>query len=84
MDQSLTSSGENWPCRAEIHWYGATDIGLRDVRDNVRLWGLKCEIERHAELTAMEEHRDKSAIEISEMVLAEQWDVKKREELRNT
>ena len=83
MDQSLNSTGVNRPCRAEIRWYGATDVGLRDVRDNVRLWGLKCEIKRHAELSAMEEHKDKSAIEISEMVLAEQWDIRKRDELHN-
>ena len=26
------------PCRAKMRWYGATDAGLRDVRDNIRLW----------------------------------------------
>mmetsp|Transcript_41361 Transcript_41361/g.86823 ORF Transcript_41361/g.86823 Transcript_41361/m.86823 type:complete len:197 (+) Transcript_41361:1400-1990(+) len=66
------------PCRAEIRWYGATDTGLRDVRANVRLWGLRCEIDRHAELSGMEENKDKSAVEISEMVLAERWDLKMR------
>ena len=69
------------PCRAEIRWYGATDAGLRDVRSNVRLWGLKCEIDRHAELTAMPMHKNKTATEISEIVLAERWDLKKRREL---
>ena len=39
------------PCRAEIRWCGATDAGLRDVRDNVRLWGLDDEIKHHAELS---------------------------------
>ena len=34
------------PCRAEVRWYGATNAGLRDVRDNIRLWGLQCEIDR--------------------------------------
>ena len=75
---------EGRPCRAEVRWYGATDAGLRDVRGNVRLWGLQCEIERHAELTAMAEHANKSAIEISEMVLAERWDLKKRKEVYDT
>lgn len=67
------------PCRAEIRWYGASDVGLRDVRDNVRLWGLKVEIDRHAELTA--QFPEKSPTDISEMVLAERWDLKLRKEL---
>ena len=78
-DESASEEGR--PCRGEIRWYGATDAGLRDVRANVRLWGLKCEIERHAELSAMDEHKNKSATEISEMVLAERWDLKKSKEL---
>jgi len=76
-----TDSDGGKPCRAEVRWYGATCAGLRDVRDSVHLWGLKCEIARHAELWAMEEHKDKSAIEISEMVLDEKWDVKMKEAL---
>ena len=83
VDQSLNLTGVNRPCRAEICWCGAADVGLWDVRNDVRLWGLKCEIKRHAELSAMEDHKDKSAIEISEMVLAEQWDIRKRDELHN-
>jgi hypothetical protein len=39
----LTPAGGR-PCRAEICWYGATDAGLRDIRPNVRLWGMQCEI----------------------------------------
>ena len=69
------------PCRAEIRWYGATDAGLRDVRSNIRLWGMKSEIARHTELSEMPEHASKSATEISEIVLDEQWDLKKRQEL---
>ena len=69
------------PSRAEVRWFGGTDDGLRDVRDNVRLWGLKCEIERHAELSKMECHKDKSVVEISEIVLAERWDLKMRRQL---
>ena len=69
------------PCRAEIRWYGATDTGLRDVRDNIRLWGLQCEIERFDELVAMEEHKNKSAIEIADLILDERWDLKQRKEM---
>ena len=47
----------------------------------MRLWGLKCEIERHAELSKMECHKDKSVVEISEIVLAERWDLKMRRQL---
>ena len=50
------------PCRAEIRWYSATDASLRNVCNNIRLWGLQCEIERFSELVAMEEHKNKSAI----------------------
>ena len=38
------------PARGEVRWYGATDAGLMDVRWNVRQWGMRCEIQRHAEL----------------------------------
>lgn len=69
------------PCRAEVRWYGATDTGLRDVRDNVRLWGMKCQRDRHAELSSDPAHKGKSPTEISEMVLSEQWHVKKRKQL---
>lgn len=69
------------PCRGEIRWCGATDVGLRDIRPFVRLWGLDCEIKRHAELSEMEENKDKTATEIIEIVLAERWDLKMRKEL---
>ena len=43
-------------CRGEIRFYGeesgATDAGLVDIRHNVKLWGLDCEVKRHAELSA--------------------------------
>ena len=58
--------------------------GLQDVRSNVRLWGLQCKVDRHADLSAMEENVGKSALEISEIVLAERWDLKKRKELYRT
>ena len=74
---------ENRPCRAEIRWYGATDVGLVDVRvrGNVRLWGLKSEVELHDRLSKMPIHRDKSPVEISEIVLAKRLDLEKRREL---
>ena len=69
------------PCRAEIRWYSATDASLRNVCDNIRLWGLQCEIERFSELVAMEEHKNKLAIEIAYLILDELWDLKKRKEM---
>ena len=33
-------------CKVGIHWYGATDNGLGDVRLEVKLWGLDFEIVR--------------------------------------
>ena len=69
------------PCRAEIRWYGGTDAGLKDVRNNVRLWGLKSEIERHRTLWSMEEHKHKSATEISELILGERLNLAKRKEM---
>ncbi|KAL7537895.1 hypothetical protein ACHAXR_008145 [Thalassiosira sp. AJA248-18] len=71
------------PCRAEIRWYGATDIGLRDVRDNIRLWGLDCEIKLHRELSLMESNKNKSPTEISEMVLEKGLDRHHRRELHS-
>ena len=55
------------PCQAEVRWYVATDDGLRDVRGNIRLWGLKSEIELHERMSAADEHNNKTAIEISEL-----------------
>ena len=75
------SPKEGRPCRAEVRWYGATDAGLRDVRDNVRLWGMKSEIARHAELSAMPENKNKTPLEISIMVLNEDWPLRKRKRM---
>jgi len=69
------------PCRAEIRWYGATDAGLCNICDNIRLWGLQCEIEIFDEMVSMEEHKNKSAIEIADLILNERWDLKKRNEM---
>ena len=54
-------------------------VEVVDVRVNARLWEMQCEIERHAELSTV--HLGKSALEISEMVLAEDWPLKMRKEL---
>jgi len=78
---SVSDAQEGRPCRAEIRWHGATDAGLSDVRGSIHLWGYKCEIERHKQLSMMDKHKDKSVVEISEMVLNERWDLKLREEL---
>ena len=55
-----------------------------DVCDNVRLWGVQYEIKRHEYLSIREENKNKTRIEISEMVLNERWDLKMREELYKT
>ena len=80
-DPSTPTPSGGRPCRAKIHWHGATDARLRDFRSNIRLWGMKGEIARHAELTKMPKHVGKTATEISEMVLDKQWGLKKRQEL---
>ena len=79
MDDPDVDDGR--PCRVEIRWYGATYTGLRYVRDNVNLWGLNCEIKRHKELSDENENKNKSPVEIIEMVLNERWDLRMRKEL---
>ena len=56
------------PCQAEVRWCGAMDAVLRDVWDNIYLWGLECEIEHHTELSAMDTHKKKTPIKISDIV----------------
>ena len=46
-----------------------------DVRDNVNLWGMNCEIKRHKELSDKDKNKSKPPIEISEMVPNERWDL---------
>ena len=72
------------PCRAEIRWYGATDEGLIDVRDDIRLWGLECEKQRMKELLEMNEYKNKTKIELADIILSERWDLKMRRELYRT
>ena len=59
------------PSRAEIRWYGGSDDGLVDVRGNVSMWGTNREIKRFEDLRSLDEHKDKSDIDIGEMVLEE-------------
>ena len=47
----------------------------------MQLLGMDCGIEYHNVLLAMEENKDKSITEISEMVLKERWDLKRRKEM---
>jgi hypothetical protein len=72
------------PCRGEIRWYGATDVGLRDYRPDVHTWGMKDEIALHKQLSSTREHKDKSPTEISEMVLAKNMDLELRKDIYNT
>lgn len=58
--------------------------GLIDVRGNVRLWGMESEIKLHDELSAMEEHKNKTPTEISEMVLAKAMHLDKRQNMYET
>jgi hypothetical protein len=58
------------PCRAAVRLFGATDVGLDDVRGDVSLWGLNEEVTKFQQLSAMEEHKNKSPQEIGEMVLS--------------
>lgn len=66
------------PCVAGIRFYGAMDDGLVDVRPDIELWGLEEEIKRWEQLYNLPEHATKSKLEISEMVLAEDWPSKLR------
>ena len=83
MNPDLKADGnlKGIPCRAAVRWGGAECPGLVDIRGHVRKWGLTCEKERFAELKGMGHHKDKSDIEIGEMVLSECWDKKHLEEL---
>ena len=79
-DENQHSDGGR-PCRAEVRWYEATDDGLRDVWGNICLWGLKSKIDLHERMSTTDEHKNKTAIEISELVFAERLDLKNCREL---
>ena len=55
--------------RAEVRWYGGKHDSLVNLRVDVRLWGMQCEIDHHSDLSTA--HLGQSALQISEMVLAE-------------
>ena len=42
---------------------------------------MQCEVDRHTELSAMPENEGKSRVDISEMVLDERWDLKRRRDI---
>ena len=73
QERSDTVSAGRRPCKAKIRWYGATDDGLVDVRPMVELWGLDVEIERFAELRALDSNKHLSDTDISELILEEDW-----------
>ena len=80
-DASNSASKKGRPCRGAVRWCGRTDDGLVNIRGEVHCWGIKCEIEHHAQLSAMPENRGKSREEISDMVLDHRWDLIKRKEI---
>ena len=57
----------------------ATDDGLVDVRPTVELWGLGAGVERWRELRLSECNTALFNLEISEMVLAEDWPARLKE-----
>jgi hypothetical protein len=79
VGESNTNVGR--PCRAAVRWCGANDAGLRDVRGDIHLWGLKEEIRMHKELSAKAEHEHKDKIQISEMILEKRVDLQMRKQL---
>ena len=67
------TNGSARPCKAKIRWYGAIDAGLINVRPKVEMWGLDVEIERWADLRALDSNVHLSDTDISELVLEEDW-----------
>eukprot|EP00978_Attheya_sp_CCMP212_P003639 scaffold7620_cov46-Attheya_sp.AAC.2 len=57
------------------------DIGLTDVRPIVDLWGTQEEVKRWHELRNFETNRDLSDLDISNIVLAEDYPAKMRDML---
>jgi type VI protein secretion system component Hcp len=51
------------------------------VRGNIHLWGSSEEIRMHKELSAMTEHKDKTSVEISEMIFEKRVDLQLRKQL---
>lgn len=73
---------EGRPCKAEIRWYGGTDDGLVDIRPHVEFWGCDSEIACWHELRNDEDNTMLSDLDISLLVLDEDWPKKLRKEHR--
>ena len=69
------------PNRLEVPWYGGTNDGLVGVRGNMFRWAQQWEKVWHSTILVKADHTDKTPLEISKMVLAEQWDEKQRNKL---
>jgi hypothetical protein len=72
---------EGRPCRSEVRWYGATEHGCLDVRGQVDKWGTQNEVRRFHELFNKAEHKNKTTIDIGQMVLDEDWPERERDDL---
>ena len=83
QERDNTGEPKERPCKAEIRYYSGTDDGLVDVRPLVALWGNQSEVARWNELRGMEEHKELSSTEISELVLAEDWPAQAKAELES-
>jgi hypothetical protein len=70
---------EGRPSRAEVRYYGATEDGLFDARENPELWATVSEMKRWGELRV--QHPGKTPVEISELVLKEDIPERLRHEL---
>lgn len=68
------------PCKAWIRWYGGEDDGLIDIRPHVTMWGTTDEINRWRELRDLPENDKLTDLEISEIVLSEDWPTRLRAE----
>ena len=71
---------EGRPCKAEIRWYNGTDEGLVDIRPHVELWGCDSEVARWYELRDNPANDELSNLDISLVVLNEDWPTKLRKE----
>ena len=82
QEQGPTKNDAGRPCKAEIRWYDGTDDGLVDVRPMIELWGTEPEIRRWGVLRGLDENKELSDTEISELVLGEDWPAQLRRDHR--
>jgi len=71
---------EGRPCKAEIRWYGALDDGLIDIRPHMEFWGCNSDVAHWHELIDNAMYLALSDLDISAMVLDEEWPAKLRRE----